>query len=157
MKQDSNAAVSDTAETHTNNTHTPVSDAQTQETVERIPANRVEVIPKHGNGRLQTFAKGVSGNPGGKSTEMRQALVALREWHGKRGASRLIELAESEDERVASVCTLAIWDRVAGKVKDKPDESAARAIDWSKLTPEQRDLVRAALLALAGASDKPAE
>lgn len=134
-----------------------MSDAQTTENSESIIPERVEHIPKHGHGRLQTFPKGVSGNPGGKSLAMRNALHALKEWHGERGAKRLIELAESEDHRVASVCTLAIWDRVVGKVKDKPDESASKTIDWSKLTEEQRSLVRAALVALAGATEKSSE
>ena len=42
-------------------------------------------------------------------------------------------------------------------MKDKPDESASKTIDWSKLTEEQRDLVRAALVALAGAAEKSSE
>ena len=125
-----------------------------EKSVERIQPERAEIVPKHGHGRLRPFQKGTTGNPGGVTAAMKNALVALREWHGERGAQRLIELAESEDHRVASVCTLAIWDRVVGKVKDKPDESINKAIDWSKLTDEQRDLVRAALVALAGAAEK---
>jgi hypothetical protein len=65
-----------------------------------------------------------------------------------RAMQRLIELVESEDERVALIACEAVILRGAGKVRDHAaDEQRVRA-DLSALSPEQRRAL-AQLLAVA--------
>ena len=76
--------------------------------------------------------------------EVRRGKAALRDWDYDRGVQRLIELAESEDERVATMVALGIWERAFGKPKDydpREDKPPVK-IDLTRLTVEQLVLIR---------------
>jgi hypothetical protein len=60
------------------------------------------------------FAKGVSGNPGGRPAMAPEVKEAL-EGASVRAAQRLVELVDSEDPRVALLASNAILDRLCGK------------------------------------------
>lgn len=60
------------------------------------------------------FQKGTSGNPGGRpalAPDVKKALEAASE----RAASRLVELIESDDPRVALMASNSVLDRLYGK------------------------------------------
>jgi hypothetical protein len=61
-------------------------------------------------------------------------------------AQRMLELAASEDERVAAVATAQILDRTLGRAGDTPQGEEARSrIDLAVLTTEERTEIVAAL------------
>ena len=72
----------------------------------------------------------------------------------------LIDLAKSaEDERVRSVCLVAVLDRAGIRPIDKPepDQEPRRRLDPSKFTPVELDLIAEALrLMLEDRSGRPA-
>jgi hypothetical protein len=89
---------------------------------------------------MPAWRPGVSPNPGGHPASYREARRALQDWASKQGVQRLIELAASPDDRVASVVVLGIFDRAYGKAKefDPSEEKPSVRVDVSKLTLEQR-------------------
>src|SRR5689334_18290756 len=103
-------------------------------------------VPSHGHGRLApAWQKGQAPNPGGRGGQYHDAIRILREWATIRGAERMLELAESDDERVAAMMTQAIWDRAFGKPRERPPEAdgnSRTAIDLTKLRPEELQLLR---------------
>jgi hypothetical protein len=105
------------------------------------------VIPSHGAGRLTPFRPGASGNPGGRPTSYTAARRALQDWASETGVKRLIELAGSPDDRVASVVVLGIFDRAYGKPKefDPSEERKPVTINTSVLTKEERSVLLSAL------------
>lgn len=60
------------------------------------------------------FAPGVSGNPHGRPPLPREMKEVL-ESAAPRAIARLIELIESDDERVAAACANSVLDRLYGK------------------------------------------
>ena len=60
------------------------------------------------------FAPGVSGNPQGRPPLPREMKEVL-ESAAPRAIARLIELIESDDERVAAACANSVLDRLYGK------------------------------------------
>ncbi len=60
------------------------------------------------------FAPGVSGNPQGRPPLPREMKEVL-ECAAPRAIARLIELIESDDERVAAACANSVLDRLYGK------------------------------------------
>ena len=108
---------------------------------------RATVVPAHGQGRLAPYPPGVSGNPGGRPTNYHQARKALQDWASMEGVQRLIELAASADDRVASVVVLGIFDRAYGKPKefDPREERSPLLIDTSVLSEAERHVLLAML------------
>jgi hypothetical protein len=90
------------------------------------------------------WTKGQSGNPSGVGGLYREAQRLAREG-SPRAVRRLIELVESDDERVASVAANSLLDRAWGRARDydpKLNDTASRTIlDFSKLTREQLKLL----------------
>lgn len=97
-------------------------------------------VPKTGQGKLVDFRPGQSGNPGGRPAHYHDARKALQAWASERGVERLIALAESPDDRVASVVTLGIMDRAFGKPKEYDPSEDKGGLQWdsSGLTREER-------------------
>jgi hypothetical protein len=80
---------------------------------------------------------GQSGNPSGHSGEY-GAAIKLAKQAAPYAVSRLIELMDSEDERVAAVACNSILDRAFGKpgpAKDEKDDFEARL---GNMTREER-------------------
>ena len=87
--------------------------------------------------RSRMWGPGQSGNPSGNSGEYGVA-IKLAQRAAPKAMRRLIELMDSEDERVATVACNAILDRAFGKAKaadEQKDELVARI---QAMTPEER-------------------
>jgi hypothetical protein len=106
------------------------------------------------------WPKGVSGNPGGQS----------RHYHVSRKLAgdaspammeELIRLARhAEDERVRSVCLIAVLDRAGIRPIEKPEEDPQpkRRFDPDRYSFKELDLIEAALkLIVQGRGDEPAK
>ena len=82
------------------------------------------------NGR---YLPGVSGNAGGRpktAPDVRSALAA----GSVAAAQRLVELVNSEDERVALAASMALLDRVLGKATASVEVTAGPvAGDWDRI------------------------
>jgi hypothetical protein len=92
--------------------------------------------PARINGR---FAKGVSGNPGGKPKELR-GIQHLARTHAQRMIEVLAEIAENEKATPAAraTCAVALLDRGFGKPKETIDANISNAVrNASELTDEQ--------------------
>ncbi len=66
---------------------------------------------------LVPFPKGKSGNPGGRTKQFAQCQRLCRE-ASPDAARRLIELIQSEDERVALMAAEKVFERAWGRPKD---------------------------------------
>jgi hypothetical protein len=66
---------------------------------------------------LVPFPKGKSGNPGGRTKQFAQCQRLCRE-ASPDAARRLIELIQSEDERVALMAADKVFERAWGRPKD---------------------------------------
>src|SRR6266481_3376353 len=77
---------------------------------------------------LVPFPKGKSGNPGGRTKKFAQCQRLCRE-ASPDAARRLIELMQSEDERVALMAADKVFERAWGRPKefDPNAESAKKA------------------------------
>src|SRR5712671_2057715 len=76
---------------------------------------------------LVPFPKGKSGNPGGRTKQFAQCQRLCRE-ASPDAARRLIELIQSEDERVALMAAEKVFERAWGRPKDyDPSPYPARA------------------------------
>lgn len=72
------------------------------------------------------FQKGVSGNPGGKA-KLDVNVKELARSKTKRAFERIVELVESDDERVAFMAAKEVIDRAYGKSAPADDEDARNA------------------------------
>jgi hypothetical protein len=95
---------------------------------------------------------GQSGNPGGKGGAYAECLRLARD-ASPRAVHRLIELMDSEDERVAAVAANSILDRAFGKPKEQPKDAPDDSpnLDLSTLGPGELDQL-ARLVAKVAAS-----
>ena len=86
--------------------------------------------------RSRMWQPGQSGNPAGHSGEY-GATIRLAQRAAPKAMRRLIELMDSEDERVAAVACNAILDRAFGKPKvaEEKDDLVARV---EAMSPEER-------------------
>jgi len=76
---------------------------------------------------LRTFQKGISGNPGGRpkvNPEVRS--LALK--NSKRAMERLVQLIESDDERVSFMAAKEVLDRAFGKTLPAKDENDNKSV-----------------------------
>ena len=80
---------------------------------------------------------GQSGNPSGHSGEYGVAIKLARRAAPK-AMRRLIELMDSEDERVAAVACNSILDRAFGKPKVAEEEKDDLVARVQAMTPEER-------------------
>ena len=99
---------------------------------------------------LVPFQKGKSGNPGGRTKQFAQCQRLCRE-ASPDAARRLIELIQSEDERVALMAADKVFERAWGRPRDyDPDKEApkkAPPFDPSLYTTEElRDMQRVMLM-----------
>jgi hypothetical protein len=78
-----------------------------------------------------------SGNPTGHSGEYGTA-ISLPQRAAPRAVRRLIELMDSEDERVAAVACNSILDRAFGKPKVAEEAKDDLAAQLAAMTPGQR-------------------
>src|SRR5712664_3979458 len=89
---------------------------------------------------LVPFPKGKSGNPGGRTKQFVQCQRLCRE-ASLDAARRLIELIQSEDERVALMAADKVFERAWGRPRDyDPDKEApkkAPPFDPSLYTTEE--------------------
>ena len=67
------------------------------------------------------WVKGVSGNPGGRPKFLAEVVEAARS-HSLWAVTRLRELAESSDERVALAALRELLDRGIGRAPEMPDD-----------------------------------
>ena len=75
---------------------------------------------------LVPFPKGKSGNPGGRTKQFAQCQRLCRE-ASPDAARRLIELIQSEDERVALMAADKVFERAWGRPKDyDPNAESAK-------------------------------
>jgi hypothetical protein len=84
---------------------------------------------------LRPWQPGQSGNPSGKGALFQESQRLCRE-HSPRAARRLIELMESEDERVSFMAAKEVWERAWGKVPDynPADDENRPAVDVSSMS-----------------------
>src|SRR6516165_6229056 len=80
---------------------------------------------------------GQSGNPSGNSGEYGTA-IKLAQRAAPQAVRRLIELMDSEDERVAAVACNSILDRAFGKPKVAEEAKDDLAAQLAAMTPGQR-------------------
>lgn len=74
---------------------------------------------------LNPWKKGQSGNPGGKSKKLEE-VKSLAKQASPRAMQRLVELIESDDERVALMAAEKVLERAWGKPKEADDDSAGK-------------------------------
>ena len=99
------------------------------------------------------FAPGVSGNPQGRPPLPREMKEVL-ESAAPRAIARLIELIESEDERVAAACANSVLDRLYGKptqVTDAKVETTSIQAAHLRVLQEIQERREARLAAASGA------
>lgn len=90
-----------------------------------VPAGNSETADNSANVLPHRWQKGTSGNPSGRrsSAEIRRLLKN----HTPRAAMRIVELVESEDERVALMAAKEVLDRYYGKVGPEGEDDEAGA------------------------------
>lgn len=105
--------------------------------------------------RAQLWQPGQSGNPGGRGGEYQRCVQLCRE-ASYESAQEIIRLRDhSDDDRVRLMAATWIYERAWGKAKDydpREDVSGRPTFDPSRLTSEQRELVKAALLLMTQAT-----
>src|SRR5579872_1593978 len=95
-------------------------------------------IPSHGTGRLITWEKGKSGNPGGLGGLYAEArkLAASKTLDAMQG---IINLMDCDDPRVAFMACQTVLERAIGKPRDhSAEESAKSQVDLSALSDDER-------------------
>jgi hypothetical protein len=101
---------------------------------------------------LVPFPKGKSGNPGGRTKQFAQCQRLCRE-ASPDAARRLIELIQSEDERVALMAADKVFERAWGKPKEfDPNAEAPKnrpPFDPSLYTVEELKQMQAVMLMIA--------
>ncbi len=103
--------------------------------------------------------KGVSGNPGGQAAVYHQCRKVARDasLDMMRG---LIDLARNaEDERVRSVCLIAVLDRAGVRPIDKPEAEPESKAAFDPRAFNERDLavIEAGLKLMSAGGSAPAE
>jgi hypothetical protein len=95
------------------------------------------LVPQPHGGAIRPFPKGVTHNTSLRAVR-KQALELLHT--GTEAASRrLLQLAESDDERVAVIASTQVLDRTLGKVSDAPQgQEGSAKLDLAVLTPDER-------------------
>ncbi len=105
-------------------------------------------------GKLIPWAKGQSGNPGGRSRVFFEVQNAAREL-SLSALNKLGELIESPDERVAIIAANSVLDRAFGKPKEqKTEDNQSPRPDLSSLAPHELAALRIAMAALAREASK---
>jgi hypothetical protein len=106
-------------------------------------------IDRTPNGR---YLPGVTGNPGGRPktpTDVRSALEA----GSLAAAQRLVELINSQDERVSLAASMALLDRVLGKAPASVEVTSGPAeADWARIQEAWQSLAVAHLEAVHGSA-----
>src|SRR4029077_12942104 len=101
---------------------------------------------------LVPFPKGKSGNPGGRTKQFAQCQRLCRE-ASPDAARRLIELIQSEDERVALMAADKVFERAWGKPKEfDPNAEAPKnrpPFDPSLYSVEELKQMQAVMLMIA--------
>jgi hypothetical protein len=83
---------------------------------------------RQGTGEATRFQKGASGNPGGRP-KLSDDIKALAKSKSKRAFERIVELIESDDERVAFAAAKEVIDRAYGKARPADDgENADKSV-----------------------------
>ena len=105
---------------------------------------------------MAPFPKGSpSFNPTGVPKHYLEARKILREWCSEHGIKRLVDLANSNDDRVALMATMACFDRAIGKPKEERDEAAPSKLDISALNDKDRAALKAILRKMVGEQETP--
>ena len=105
-------------------------------------------IPAHGNGVLRPFQRGQSGNPSGKGGLYQEALRICRE-ASPAAARKMVELMDSDDERVALMAAEKLLERAWGKPREMPDAMLDPAL------AERREKMRAEVIRMLQALAVP--
>ena len=98
---------------------------------------------------------GQTGNPTGRSGAFGEAMRICRE-ASPEAARKMVALMDSDDPRVAYMATAAVLERAWGKPREydpNADPESKLKIDASKLTPEQRNQLRALVRAATEIED----
>lgn len=104
-------------------------------------------------GRLHPFVPGKSGNPTGRSRRFHEVQLAARE-ASPEAIAALVELVNSDDERVRIIAANSILDRAFGKPKEQKDDSnQALKPNLSALSSVELATLRGILARMAGASE----
>ncbi|OJY77507.1 MAG: hypothetical protein BGP12_03010 [Rhodospirillales bacterium 70-18] len=115
------------------------------------------VIPSHGNGVLQPWQPGQSGNPGGRPNAVREALRLAREASPDAMRTLIAMMTDpSEDSRARIVAATHILDRAMGKPKEPPPDDKIDAPDISSAEARARIIERIERIS-AGLRDMDAE
>jgi hypothetical protein len=113
---------------------------------------QLNALPLEGYRGLVPFPKGKSGNPGGRTKQFAQCQRLCRE-ASPDAARRLIELIQSEDERVALMAADKVFERAWGKPKEyDPNAEApkkAPPFDPSLYTTEELRRMQEVMLMIA--------
>jgi predicted DNA-binding transcriptional regulator YafY len=91
-----------------------------------------------------SWRPGQSGNPGGRTIEFADCQRLCRE-ASPDAARRLIELMNSEDERVALMAADKVLERAWGRPKE-PDQATSLEHRLAAMTPDERRIVWALLV-----------
>lgn len=103
---------------------------------------------------LPRWKPGESGNPGGRSKRFFEVQSLAREGSPK-SMLRLLQLVESDDERVAIIASNSVLDRAFGKPKEqKTDENQQVKPDLSALDPADLAQLRLLMAKLALAASQ---
>jgi hypothetical protein len=95
------------------------------------------------------WQKGESGNPGGRTRDLAEVVGLARE-ASPRAIQRMIQLIDSEDERVALMAADKVLERAWGKPREAVPENSVK-----DMTPEQRRQRFSELLAFAAQLKPP--
>jgi hypothetical protein len=105
------------------------------------PARAPALVPqKHGGALMPAWLPGRKGGNGSGWKSTRKAALALLHEATPDAALRLLELARSEDERVAAVAITQIMDRTLGRPSEIPQgaDDGDRSLDLTRLTMAER-------------------
>ncbi len=111
-----------------------------------------EMIEPARRAHVKLWKPGQSGNPSGQSKFYHRCREIARA-AAPEMMEQLIHLAmTAQDERVKSVCLVAVLDRAGVKPMDfDPNtEKAVNSLDVSKLSPEQREQLRGLITLMNG-------
>lgn len=84
---------------------------------------------------LKPWAKGQSGNPGGKSKKLEE-IRSLAKDRSRRALERIIELVESQDEKVALMASKEVLDRAFGKATQPTEATVSFAGEFEAFIRE---------------------
>lgn len=120
-----------------------------------------EPIKQPHGGALRNILPGQVMNPGGIPERYHELKRALQRWCCTEGIDKLIEFTRSDDERIALMATMGIFDRAWGKPRErKAEEDAASDLpraDLSRLSDTDRRQLMDLLRKMVGVVDGKAE